>query len=35
MSLRIVYMGTPEIARVCLERIYQLSLIHISEPTRH
>lgn len=23
MSLRIVYMGTPEIARVCLERIYQ------------
>ena len=21
--MRIVYMGTPEIARVCLERIYQ------------
>ena len=31
--MRILFMGTPDIAAECLKAL--LSLIHISEPTRH
>ena len=43
--MRILFMGTPDIAADCLKALYEaghdicgvytLSLIHISEPTRH
>ena len=33
--MKIVFMGTPEFALAALKKLAALSLIHISEPTRH